>query len=602
MHTLENIYRDAIYQLYAKENKHSAKEYFRLGYARDPNSCDFYRGMLACTTDANTVDDQQLTEVYSRADTFGDLSRAVEVPEAFPRLNYDMKWMALWLEISSVKRLHAIEAIRRVNADDYSGADDVLERHFASDVASPHSFALLARTYLHYKTKRWGDVLVHGEALTRVAALDAMTDEPARNDEGKLLADKLLNAAGFLMLGEAAAHLSRFEEAVARLEVAARSDNVFIKSDALRVHGLVLRAQGDKEGARQMLAQAATVAETPQLREALSNELLYLPATTEELIMERSSYWDYSTEPSLRDREADNRNDHLKQMLDEAEQELARQIGMREVKEEVERLKVRARFNLTLKERGLSEQASSNHLILTGPPGTGKTTIARVIAKIYAGYGVVDVPEVMETSRQDFVAEYEGQSASRTADTFRKARGKVLFIDEAYELIQDRDGRADAFGQEAVTVMLQEMENHRDDTVVIIAGYEGDIKRFLATNDGLASRFSSWIRFDSYSPEELAEIAQVIARSRNDIFGEDAFNAVVEGARDLEYSDHRGVRLIDKLGNGRFARNLVEKAAAERLDRFREITDLSVLTDEDLLTITAADVTAAVEALKTSAQ
>lgn len=150
--------------------------------------------------------------------------------------------------------------------------------------------------------------------------------------------------------------------------------------------------------------------------------------------------------------------------------------------------------------KGMKVAQPSKHMIFTGPPGTGKTTIARVVANILAGLGVIAEPKLVETSRKDFVAEYEGQSAVKTAKTIDQALGGVLFIDEAYALVQERDGRTDPFGQEALDTLLARMENDRDRLVVIIAGYSSDIDRLLETNEGLRSRFATRIEFDTYSP------------------------------------------------------------------------------------------------------
>ena len=156
---------------------------------------------------------------------------------------------------------------------------------------------------------------------------------------------------------------------------------------------------------------------------------------------------------------------------------------------------------------------ASKHMIFAGPPGTGKTTIARVVANILAGLGVITEPKLVESSRKDFVAEYEGQSAVKTSRTIDRAVGGVLFIDEAYTLVQERDGRADPFGTEALDTLLARMENDRDRLVVIIAGYSADIDRLLESNDGLRSRFATRIEFDSYSPDEIVDIAKVIAQA-----------------------------------------------------------------------------------------
>ena len=601
MNPLTDLYTSGIRYLYQENNPSSALGYFQSGLHRDPSACDFIRGAFASRSGGSTIGSEEMMEIYERADTCGEYSRAVDIPVAYPLLSFDMEWMGLLLGVTTPTRIHSIEAIRRTSAGDYTGAAEVLDQYVREGSAAyTHPYGALARTYLHFVTRRWDGVLDHVDPLTRAVALDEL-DNPARSKEGKPLADRMLSAAGYLMAGTASAHLGRDEEAISRLEIAAGVDNIFIQVEAMRIHALVLRGQGKKDDARQLLAHAASIAETPELRATIDNELDYLTVTSADMIAGRTSYWDASTEPSLKDKQDEDKADHLKDILQEAEEALARQIGMADVKDQVNKLKVRARFNQQLVERGIAEQASTNHLILTGPPGTGKTAIARVIAKIYAGYGIVSDPEVVETSRQDFVGGFEGQSAIKTEETFQSARGKVLFIDEAYELIQDRDGRPDPFGQEAVTVLLQEMENHRDDTVVIIAGYEGDIKRFLATNDGLHSRFNEWIRFSSYSSEELADIAQVIARSRGNVFGDDAHDAVVRGTAGLNREDHRGVIVVDKLGNGRFARNVVETAEGFRLARFNQVADLSVLNDDELMELTREDVEQAVRQIVNSA-
>ncbi len=204
----------------------------------------------------------------------------------------------------------------------------------------------------------------------------------------------------------------------------------------------------------------------------------------------------------------------------------------------------------------------SKHIIFTGPPGTGKTTIARVVANILAGLGVIAEPKLVETSRKDFVAEYEGQSSVKTARTIDRAVGGVLFIDEAYTLVQERDGRADPFGTEALDTLLARMENDRDRLVVIIAGYSADIDRLLESNDGLRSRFSNRIEFDSYLPSEIVEITKVLATANDSTLSEEAAKRVLEAAtlliqRSLERqagARHRGQRpLRAPAGRGRRA-------------------------------------------------
>ncbi|BCI92552.1 hypothetical protein NIIDMKKI_77580 [Mycobacterium kansasii] len=236
----------------------------------------------------------------------------------------------------------------------------------------------------------------------------------------------------------------------------------------------------------------------------------------------------------------------------------------------------------------------SKHMIFTGPPGTGKTTIARVVANILAGLGVIAEPKLVETSRKDFVAEYEGQSAVKTAKTIDQALGGVLFIDEAYALVQERDGRTDPFGQEAMDTLLARMENDRDRLVVIIAGYSSDIDRLLETNEGLRSRFATRIEFDTYSPEELLEIAKVIANANDSTLSAEAADEFLRAAKMLHERTLRGRPALDIAGNGRYARQLVEAAEQYRDMRLAQGIDIESLDVDRLQEINGADMAEAI--------
>ena len=278
----------------------------------------------------------------------------------------------------------------------------------------------------------------------------------------------------------------------------------------------------------------------------------------------------------------------------DAQAELDRQIGLSRVKEQIERYRAATQMAKVRAARGMKVAQASKHMIFTGPPGTGKTTIARVVANILAGLGGIAEPKLVETSRKDFVAEYEGQSAVKTARTIDRAVGGVLFIDEAYTLVQERDGRADPFGTEALDTLLARMENDRDRLVVIIAGYSNDIDRLLETNDGLRSRFSTRIEFDSYSPREIVEIAEVIAAGTDSSLSTEAATAVLEAATLLVQSSANGKPAIDVAGNGRYARQLVEAGEQTRDMRLARSTDIESLDVAQLSEISGADMAAAI--------
>jgi type VII secretion ATPase EccA len=322
---------------------------------------------------------------------------------------------------------------------------------------------------------------------------------------------------------------------------------------------------------------------------ALKDSAYRLVVTSPEEIASRTDPWDANSvvaDTSGREK-----------LLAQAEAELERQIGLARVKDQVERYRAATQMARVRAARGMKVAQPSKHMIFTGPPGTGKTTIARVVANILAGLGVITEPKLIETSRKDFVAEYEGQSAVKTTKTIDRALGGVLFIDEAYALVQERDGRADPFGTEALDTLLARMENDRDRLVVIIAGYSSDIDRLLETNEGLRSRFATRIEFDSYSPEEILEIAKVIAAGNDSALSTDASESLLEAAKLLSERTIRGTAAIDIAGNGRYARQLVEAGEQYRDIRLTRALDFDDLDEDRLREIDGDDMAEAIAAV-----
>ena len=227
-------------------------------------------------------------------------------------------------------------------------------------------------------------------------------------------------------------------------------------------------------------------------------------------------------------------------------------IGLEPVKEQVRKITAFARMKKDMEASGHGSFPAVLNMEFIGNPGTAKTTVARILAGIFHEIGLLDSGEVLEVGRGDLVAKYVGHTADRVREVFRKAKGRLLFLDEAYSLVDDRAG---SFGDEAINTIVQEMENRRDETIVIFAGYPGKMDGFIDRNPGLRSRVPFRIQFGDYSADELLQIAELEAGCRG--FSLDA------AAKDrvLELCGAAAGRA--DAGNGRFCRNLVENAILE---------------------------------------
>ena len=263
--------------------------------------------------------------------------------------------------------------------------------------------------------------------------------------------------------------------------------------------------------------------------------------------------------------------------LDALLAELDSLIGLAAVKAEVRQLADLLQVERLRARRGLPVAVHSRHLVFTGNPGTGKTTVARLLSRLYRALGVVQRGHLVETDRAGLVAGYVGQTAQRTAAVCEAADGGVLLVDEAYALA--RGDRRD-FGQEAIDTLVKQMEDRRDSLVVIVAGYPDEMADFIASNPGLASRFPRTIRFPDYTDEELVDIARLLV--------ERSHYRLTAGAADKLQDAFAAAPRDRGFGNGRLARNLFERAVARQASRI--VRKGPGVSDRDLITITAADV------------
>jgi Holliday junction resolvasome RuvABC ATP-dependent DNA helicase subunit len=272
------------------------------------------------------------------------------------------------------------------------------------------------------------------------------------------------------------------------------------------------------------------------------------------------------------------------EQVDKLLAELDSMIGLAGVKNEVRALIDEIQVNEWRRSAGLAVGAAGQHLIFTGAPGTGKTTVARVYGQLLKALGMLPNGLFREVTRRDLVGQYIGHTAEKTTTVFQEALGGVLFIDEAYTLSRSAGASAD-FGQEAIDTLVKLMEDHRDSVAVIVAGYTVEMQDFLDANSGLASRFAKTLEFENYSPEELVLIATRIARTDDYLLAPGVDEALLEWFGQIERDRN--------FGNAREARRLLEgmrKAQSGRLrglGRMPSRDDLRTLVLEDLLVATS---------------
>ena len=233
-------------------------------------------------------------------------------------------------------------------------------------------------------------------------------------------------------------------------------------------------------------------------------------------------------------------------------------IGLDSVKQEVRTMSNFIKVQLTRQQQGLKATQVSYHCVFTGNPGTGKTTVARILAGIYNELGVLKKGHLVETDRSGLVAEYVGQTAVKTNKVIDSALDGVLFIDEAYSLVT---GSGNDYGNEAIATLLKRMEDNRDRLIVILAGYGNEMKQFIDSNPGLQSRFNRYIHFPDYNAGELLQIFARYAQ-KND------YDISAEAQEKLKSLLEDAVNNKDKnFGNGRFVRNLFEKTLERQANR-----------------------------------
>lgn len=275
----------------------------------------------------------------------------------------------------------------------------------------------------------------------------------------------------------------------------------------------------------------------------------------------------------------EGKDDHY--TLEELMTQLSQLIGLDSVKSQVNDLISFQKVQVLRKAKGLHSPKRTMHLAFTGNPGTGKTTVARIVGRIYRKLGLLSKGHFMEVSRTDLIAGYQGQTALKVKDVIEKAKGGVLFIDEAYSITENE--HSDSYGRECLTELTKALEDYREDLIVIVAGYTEPMKQFFKSNPGLKSRFNTFIEFDDYNVDELLEILKKMSKVEDYIISDRAIEVLsklFENIKEIKQNE---------FANGRFVRNIFESMTMNHARRIVNMTsptiiELQELTENDIPT------------------
>lgn len=573
-------------------NTTEATKAFSLAVSTDSSMCDAYVGLLALGDTSPGVASGVLRSIRNYAGEF----RRTGLPQFKVVIPFVLDVFQLSMPTNNRADLAIGCAALLIDAGDVKHRGEAAK--ILIDVRKDLRTSGKQATSSNYARYVWLCLLAAAERWPEVLAADTdPNDDWDRNDVPDSLQVWMLGYAA--LRARALVGIGSNDEAASSVDVALRDESMKAIHQSLVVtQGYAMRAMGRTDDADRIFKAMRAYSSRRDLEHAIANPDYTLPVVTTESLQTRSDPWDPSTGTTAAQIDAATRDADREEYLERAWAQLDALIGSPDVKAQIRRLasKVKATKRKIELAQQLGRDFDAEELrlssIISGPPGTGKTTGVRILKDLYYGLGVIDRPELYEHQPSDLMTGFVGQAGKHTNKLIDESRGGLFFLDEAYGLVSgDGDEQTSAYGREALEVCLARIENEGnkplpEKVVMIFAGYEDDMNRLLQVNAGLPLRFPTRIPFNSFTADELVLIAKSVADSRRESIS-DAGQTYLENANEMlaciRATDRKGrvVSGIDLMSNARFMRTVIESAQGFRDMRIESIDSTTLTAEEE---------------------